>query len=62
MWIYKGELDLDGKVCGFGKTYNEKYPNYTTEGTFVNERQHGIAVQTYVKEKIVLSGEFKDRD
>ena len=54
VWIYKGELDLDGKMCGFGKYYNEKHQSIIIEGTFMDDVRHGLAVIKFVEEGFLI--------
>ena len=37
---YEGEVDLEGKACGYGLYGNREI--YVFEGTFFNGKMHGI--------------------
>ena len=53
-YFYTGEVDQDGKACGYGSAYNQvdsdwevegeecPYPQETYEGTLFNDKPHGI--------------------
>ena len=58
VWVYKGELNMDGNVCGFGKTGKEHQPEISYQGTFVNEKIHGLRL--IVTKDWVHVGECKD--
>ena len=57
-YAYEGELDLDGKACGIGKStaigaYNEVY-----EGMFYNDEAYGFCTYTY-SDGFQYMGEWK---
>ena len=60
VWIYKGELDLDGNVFGIGQSYEEKSPEVVFGGSFVNERHHGIGTER--TDEYFCVKEVKDRE
>ena len=42
---YEGELDAKGNACGYGKVANQQdieRLKYTYEGTFIDDRGHGM--------------------
>ena len=49
---YEGEIDTKGKACGFGKVANQKNDvrlKYTYEGTFIDDRGHGMGKFSEIK-------------
>ena len=55
-YLYTGEVDLFGKVCGFGTATGIDGRNYysTYEGTFFNGRPHGICMSFFIHKKPYL--------
>ena len=42
---YEGEIDKSGKAFGSGKAISVKYPDCSHEGTFIDDKRHGICRQ-----------------
>ena len=42
LYCYTGEVDQDGKICGYGSAFSQDFPENTFEGTHFNDKPHGI--------------------
>ena len=42
VWKYQGEIDKDGMACGFGVGYRSNDPHAKWEGTWFNNKRHGL--------------------
>ena len=39
---YTGEMDLQGRACGFGEARDCEFPDLVYHGTFLNDEKHGL--------------------
>ena len=43
-WDYFGELDSNGNACGYGIARYSSFVNLKYEGTFLDNKYHGICM------------------
>ena len=49
-YLYTGEVDKNGKLCGYGVATRIDAPHIKLEGTFYKNREHGLGKSLSTKE------------